>query len=119
CSSRCTVERGMPSSVATSGAPSRVRSRRNRRRIAIPRSRPGTSVAGSRRRADIDISVFHADVDRLQAVARIAGMAAGRDVELETVPRADDLRRRAESQPEALALAVEHFLDLAVDFSLA
>jgi hypothetical protein len=31
------------------------------------------------------------------------------------VPRADDLRRRAEAQTEALALGIEHFLDLAVD----
>src|SRR5262245_45645673 len=114
-SSRCTVERGMPRSAATSGAARRVRSRRKSRRIAMPRSRPGTSVAGSRRRADIDVSVADADIYRRKAVARVARVAAGRHVELEAVPRADDLRRRAEAQAEALALGIEHFLDLAVD----
>ena len=73
----------------------------------------------SLRHADVNLAVAHRDFHRRQAQRRVAGMAAGREIVLVAVPRADDVARLAEAQAGALLVGGDDFLDLVEDLALA
>src|SRR5262245_17653227 len=73
------------------------------------RDRPCCSSC--RRDADINAVVAHLNLDRPQAIFRVAAVAAGLDVEFPAMPRADDVTFFGETQPAAPLIRRELFLD--------
>src|SRR5262249_41420386 len=71
------------------------------------------------RHADKNLPVAHRDLHRRQPHRGVAGMAAGGEIELVTVPRADDVPLLAEAQAGALLVRGDEFLDLMEDLALA
>src|SRR5580693_4155859 len=73
----------------------------------------------SLRHAHVNLPVAHRDFHWREAHGRIAGMAAGCEIVLVAVPRADDVARFAEAQTDALLVGGDHFLDLVENLALA
>src|SRR5262245_49786094 len=64
-----------------------------------------------RRDADINAIVAHLDVDRPQAILRVAAVAAGLDVEFPAVPGTDDVALLGEPKAAAGLIRPQLFLD--------
>src|SRR5262245_13365702 len=73
------------------------------------RDRPCCSSC--RRDADINAVVAHLNLDRPQAIFRVAAVAAGVDVEFPAMPSADDVTFFGETQPAAPLIRRQLFLD--------
>src|ERR1700720_2321704 len=95
-------------------------------RVMRRRARRRNTLRASRDRyrallvdADVDLPAAHGDLDRREAHARIARMAAGLQVELEAVPRTYQVARFREAQPGAAHVGRERLLDFVIDLALA
>src|SRR5579862_3768899 len=71
------------------------------------------------RELDKDLAVADLDLDRLQPYGGVARVAAGLEIELVAMPRANDVAPAGEARAEALHLGRQQLLDAVEDLALA
>src|SRR5262249_5816946 len=102
----------LPKSCATCGKP------RPEVPLKLVGAFPRPHIQAQSADADIDVSVTDGDRDRGEPHRRIAGMAAGGQIEFVTMPRANDVALLAKAQPGAFVVGRDHFLDLVETLAL-